>query len=126
MKNYLRYKSILIIIMPMLLVLSGCGTLMTKNAPTTELDQRGHPYSGVHLDLLMMKCAFYFPAAAKKRTNARYVFSVPMVPILFAVGLVDAPLSLAADTIFLPVDYFVFTGQREPRMSGKCDGEEQS
>jgi len=93
-----------------LILLAGCGTMVTKTNPSGQLpNQLGHAYTGIQFDIIGMKCAFTAPAEVKDESNLRFWGLVAISPLVLAFYIVDFPLSLAADTLLLPLDVF-----REP------------
>ena len=83
----------------------GCASLMTKTA--RETDQPRYVYPGAQLDLggMVFGAAILFgpsdPFGFMPRSGGAAVF---------ALTLVDLPLSLAVDTVCLPYDLWMMTG----------------
>ena len=104
-----RYRTLLLFLaVGLYILLTGCGTLVSKaEFSSTRPTQVGHPYSGVQVDASGMKCALELPWTAKEKS---YWLTVPGALFIFAFFLVDTALSLAADTVLLPIDLFT-----EPR-----------
>ncbi len=101
--------------------LAGCGTLITKTNPSGDLPvQLGHLYTGVQADIYGIECAFTGPVHAKKEGRPSWSFLL-LSPLTFAFFVADFPLSLAADTLFLPLD--IWYGPEDRRMTSsdlKC------
>src|SRR5712692_2021297 len=66
--------------------------------------QIGHPYSGVTGDALAIRCAWELPGVAKEKDGTSYLASFPVSILLTLVFLIDAPFSVIADTLLLPLD----------------------
>ena len=88
----------------MLMLLAGCGTMATKTMDSPN--QLGYAYTGIQFDLIGMKCAFTAPAEVKDKSSLRFWGLVAISPLVLAFYIVDFPLSLAGDTLFLPLDVF--------------------
>lgn len=86
--------------------LSGCSTLLTKGAfgegkepeQGASNSELGHPYSGTRLDASLTYCTVKSQFSPIK-TGERFV-----VGVLTVTSLIDLPLSIIADTLFLPID----------------------
>ena len=74
----------------------GCATAFTKS-----IGYSGLPYSGASCDFYL---TYAFAAGKSKEEAGRLLTIFP---------LIDAPLSIVADTIFLPIDIFSKRPERE-------------
>ena len=95
-------KWILFAILAVAVTTSGCATVHSKMLAAKS--QHGYPYSGVSMDAIAVACAWKLPAVAKKEDGTSYFVSVPVAVASSAVFLADAPLSFAADSLWLPFD----------------------
>ena len=108
-----------------LIFISGCVSIDSKQ------DNRGgsgHPFTGVTIDMALIRCSVDGPARAKKKRGDSYFFSVPIVLLLDAMIILDMPLELLMDIIFLPYDVWTKNpGDDHGRKSvvSECFGEER-
>jgi uncharacterized protein YceK len=100
--EYLLRSVMLVPLLLIFLFLTGCSTIHSKIAVES---QQGHPYSGITMDALAIKCLWELPSVAKKEDGSSYFVSVPVSVLGTAYFLVDMPFSLVGDTLWLPGDF---------------------
>ena len=96
---------------------AGCSTVVSKAGldPAVEV-QLGNPYSGVRFNLKSWRC---LPSVAKGYSPAAKLLFMPLSASLL---LVDLPVSAAADTVILPVDFMLSPRAKPIRpFNSECD-----
>src|SRR6266446_5523782 len=106
-----RWRGPYLLLLSLLLV-SGCASVNSKLGS----GQFGHPYSGVTMDAVVIKCSLQGPYA-KENQETSYFISIPFSLLVATLFVVDIPFSLVADTLFLPFDLAVTPG---PKSSSEC------
>ena len=109
----------------LVIFLQGCSTLISKGINLRpEIDQTGHVYSGM-THWASFGCGMPILLDGLKSDNGGdVVSSVFMIPFLTAIMVVDFPLSLVADTLFVPVDLVSEPTQERKTVEYYCDKEE--
>ncbi|WP_083769716.1 YceK/YidQ family lipoprotein [Hahella chejuensis] len=115
----MRYTILLVIF------LQGCSTAISKGINLRpEIDQKGHVYSGMS-HWTSFGCGMPTLLDGLKSDNGGDVISsVIMIPFLTVIMVVDFPLSLAADTLLVPVDLIVEPTQERKTVEYYCEKEE--
>lgn len=86
-------------------VLSGCGTIAARVRDTAP-DVKVYPAATADAVLFYLACCTGFIHMEGKQSLGTTVAFRTVVPIL---AIVDTPISLVTDTIFLPYDLYVWS-----------------
>ena len=106
--------------------LQGCSTTISKGINLRpEIDQTGHVYSGMS-HWASFGCVMPILVDGLASDNGGdVVSSVIMIPITAVIMVVDFPLSLVADTLFVPIDLLSEPTQERKTVEYYCDKEEE-
>jgi len=81
--------------------ITACSTIVSKTHDDNQKNsQLGHPYSGVHESIENSPCIIYASASLGP------LFPVGII-VMAPFQVLDIGLSLAADTIMLPIDIYI-------------------
>lgn len=98
-----------VLLLVLAIATSGCMSLSTNTTLLSDSSHLGTPYSGTRADLHTLVC---FGRDVRRAPSSLLFSPVMLLP------LVDLPLSLAIDTLLLPVDV-VLEPDRPPLEVGR-------